>query len=131
MARIEKFEDLECWKKGRDLTKLVYNLTKQNKFVSDFGLRDQIRRASVSVMSNIAEGFSSYSSKEFIRFLRYSIRSSSEVQTHLHIALDQEYILKIDFQNAYKVTEECKMLCKGFIRYLNNKSNKSENFEVL
>ena len=88
---IEKFEDLECWQKGRELVKQVYALTMEREFSKDFGLKDQIRRAAVSVISNIAEGFESYSNKDFIRYLGYAISSMSEVQSQLYVAIDLEY----------------------------------------
>ena len=78
--KIEKFEDLESWKLARTLTNQIYTLTKQEKFSKDFGLKDQIQRASVSVMANIAEGFDSRSDKSFINFLNYAYRSATEIQ---------------------------------------------------
>ena len=117
---INRFEDLDCWKKARELTIIIYRLTGQGTFIKDFGLKEQIRRASVSIMSNIAEGFGNISTKEFIRFLGYSIRSSCEVQSQLYVAIDQQYISHDDFNNAYLKAEDCRKLCKGFVKYLNS-----------
>ncbi len=92
--KITRFEDIESWQMARELTRLVYNIVKSQKFSKDFGLKDQICRASVSVMSNIAEGFNSGSRAEFARFLAYAQRSCSEIQSQLYVALDQNYITK-------------------------------------
>jgi four helix bundle protein len=120
--KIEKFEDIDSWKAARELTKIVYNLTNKEPLNKDFGLKDQIQRASVSIMANIAEGFDSKSNKAFINFLNYSFRSASEVQSLLYAALDQKYINDIEFNTAYNQCIEIKKLIGGFIRYLNNKS---------
>lgn len=116
--KIERFEDLDCWKKARELVNLVYDATGQGLFSKDFGLRDQIQRASVSVMANISEGFGTRSNQEFARFLDYSIRSCFEVQSHLYAALDRNYIEKKVFDQIYSKVSDCVNLCKGFIRYL-------------
>jgi four helix bundle protein len=122
--KIEKFEDIESWKAGRELTKIVYKLTSKASFSKDFGLKDQIQRASVSVTSNIAEGFDSKSNKAFINFLNYSFRSASEIQSLLYAALDQEYINKNEFELAYEQCIIVKKLIGGFIRYLNQSNKK-------
>ena len=92
MAKIERFEDIEAWKRSRALTKKVYDCTKQRGFEKDFGLKDQIRRSSVSTMSNIAEGFERGGNQEFIQFLATAKGSSGEVRSQLYVALDQGYI---------------------------------------
>jgi four helix bundle protein len=89
---MERFEDIESWKKARELTSQIYGLTAKGDFAKDFGLREQIQRASVSIMANIAEGFDSGSKKSFILFLNYDYRSTSEVQSLLYIAVDCRYI---------------------------------------
>jgi four helix bundle protein len=116
--RIERFEDVQGWQKGRELARMVYEATEQGAFARDFALRDQIRDAAVSVMANIAEGFDAGSDAEFIRFLRYARRSASEVQSHLYVALDQGYISPSQFQEMYDSAAETKRLIGGFIRYL-------------
>ncbi len=116
--KIVRFEDIDSWKKGRELTKAVYRITAQQKFFKDFGLRDQIQRASVSIMSNIAEGFDSGSDKAFVSFLRYSYRSASEVQSLLYVALDSGYIVEPDFQKCFEQASEAKRMIGGFIKYL-------------
>ena len=116
--KIERFEQIEAWKAARELTREIYALTQQEAFSKDFGLRDQIQRASVSVMANIAEGFDGRSTQEFIRFLGYAFRSATEVQSHLYVALDQDYLMKDEFDNLYQRAVETKRLINGFIRYL-------------
>lgn len=102
MALIRKFEDIVAWQEARKLMKMVY----EGKFSKDFGLRDQIRRASVSTMTNIAEGFDCESNVEFARFLVITRRSSVEVQSLLYAALDVGYIdqdtLKTYYEQAFK-----------------------------
>jgi four helix bundle protein len=88
MSRIEKIEDLIIWQKARELSKKVYEITTEGKFAKDFGLRDQIRRSSVSVMSNIAEGFERQGDGEFKRFLSIVKGSLGEVRSQLYVALD-------------------------------------------
>ena len=117
--KIKRFEDIDSWNVARDLTKIVYNFSVKASFSKDFGLKDQIRRASVSIMSNIAEGFDSKSNKAFINFLNYSFRSASEVQSLLYVALDQGYITNSEFESSYNECLEIKNLIGGFIRYLN------------
>jgi len=118
MANIEKFEEIEAWQKARELTREIYRITNQGSFVKDFGLRDQIRRAAVSVMSNIAEGFGRGGNKEFIQFLSTAKGSASEVQAQLYVALDAEYITKEQFQLLYDLAQSSGKLTGGFIRYL-------------
>lgn len=102
MPTIKKFENLDCWKEARILVNDVYELTKKTEFQKDFGLRDQIQRAAVSAMTNIAEGFGRYSVKEFIRFLDYTQSSCEEVKSLLYVAYDQEYITEEDLEVSYK-----------------------------
>ena len=116
--KIERFEDVQGWQMGRELAKLVYEVAHKGDFARDFKLRDQIRDAALSVMANIAEGFDAGSDAEFIRFLGYSRRSASEVQSHLYIALDQGYIIQKEFDAIYDRAVETKRLVGGFIRYL-------------
>ena len=115
---VENFEDLDAWKKARKLANEIYSVTPNNKFAKDYGLRDQIQRASVSVMANIAEGFDSNSDEDFIRFLKYALRSATEIQSHLYVAKDQNYISEDDFDHIYSNTIAIKNLISGLIRYL-------------
>lgn len=116
--KIKKFEDLDCWKKARELVNMIYDLTSQEKFKKDFRLSGQIRDAGGSAMHNIAEGFDAGSDAEFIRFLKISRRSVSEVQSQLYLALDQKYITPIQLRDAYEKATEVKRLINGLIAYL-------------
>jgi four helix bundle protein len=118
MAQITRFEDIEAWKQGRELAKDVYTVTTKGEFTRDYGLKDQIRRAVVSVISNIAEGFSRQTDKEFIQFLYIAKGSVSEVQSQLYIACDVGYLSKEEFDDLYKRADEVAKLISGFIRYL-------------
>jgi four helix bundle protein len=92
MASFKKFEEIQAWQKARKATRKVYQATKQRSFARDFGLRDQIQRASVSIMANIAEGFGRHSDREFVNFLNIAHASVSEAQSHLYVSVDLEYI---------------------------------------
>ncbi len=119
----KKFEDLIFWQKARELTKLVYSYSKNGAFQKDFELKDQIRRASVSTMANIAEGFGRGGNKEFIQFLFVTKGSLTEVQSHLYVALDQEYIDDKKFRGAYDKADEVGRLINSFIMSI-EKGNK-------
>jgi four helix bundle protein len=92
MATFKRFEEIECWKRAQELTRRVYEITGKPAFARDFGLKDQIRRASVSVMSNIAEGYDRSGNAEFIHFLATAKGSAAEVRCQLYVAADQGYI---------------------------------------
>lgn len=116
--KITRFEEIEGWQLARELTRKVYFLASQEKFSLDFGLRDQIQRATGSVMHNVAEGFDAGSNPEFIRFLRYSQRSCTEVQSQLYIALDQKYISSKEFEDVFALADHTKSRIGGLIKYL-------------
>ena len=119
--KIERFEDIEAWQEARKLVKMVYDIINNNdQFKKDFRLVNQIQAAAVSTMSNIAEGFSRKSNKEFIQYLFISKSSASEVQSHLYVALDQHYINEEDFNRIYTQAELVSKLASGFIKYLNS-----------
>jgi four helix bundle protein len=104
MAKLARFEDLAVWQKSKELSLGIYRVTKEPTFARDFGLRDQIRRASVSVMSNIAEGFERYSRTEFRHFLSIARGSASEVRSQLHLARELGYIPP---HESEKLLESC------------------------
>jgi four helix bundle protein len=116
--KIEKFEDIESWKKAREFTKRIYAITQRTPFNKDFGLKDQIQRASVSIMANIAEGFDSGSKRNFIVFLNYAYRSASEAQSLLYVAIDLKYITDQEFHENSSQLQTIKSLIGGFIKYL-------------
>jgi four helix bundle protein len=120
-VKIERFEELDCWKKARELANLIYDLTERERFKKDFRLCGQVRDASGSVMHNIAEGFDAGSDAEFVRFLKISRRSASEVQSQLYLALDRKYITNSQLQMAYDKAVEVKKLNNGLIAYLRGK----------
>ena len=118
MSKINRFEELECWKEARNFVKLIYELTKKDRFRKDFELVGQIKRSAISSMANIAEGFHRNSSKEFMRFLDYSRSSIAETLSHSYIALDQKYISQSEIE---KVSQQAEIVWKkvnNFISYL-------------
>jgi four helix bundle protein len=123
--RIFRFEDIESWKEGRILCRMVYDASENSRFKNDFGLKDQIRRAAVSVMSNIAEGFDSRSNAEFRRFLVMARRSASEVKSQLYVAVDRSYINRKDFEVIYDQCDKVGKLINGFIRFLSSSQKPS------
>jgi four helix bundle protein len=118
MAKIIRFEEIESWRKSRELTKSIYRITLKQSFSRDFGLRDQIRRAAVSVLSNIAEGFERDGDKEFIQFLSLAKGSCGEVRAQLCVALDQEYIDNDEFAALSNSAVEISRMISGLIKYL-------------
>jgi len=118
LGRIERFEDIDCWKEARQLVKLVYSLTKKESFSMDRGLRDQIQRAAISIMSNIAEGFESQGNREFVQFLFYAKRSSGEVRAQLYAALDLGYINEVESKEANELAMKVSRMSSSFISYL-------------
>jgi len=115
---IQNFEDVEGWQLARKLTNMIYDVATTGEFARDFGLKDQITRAAGSTMHNIAEGFDSGSNPEFVRFLRYSQRSCTEVKSQLYIALDRHYISESQFDELYTQANHTHAKVGGFIRYL-------------
>lgn len=111
---IEKFEDIRAWQEARNLVKMIYLLTDEGKLAKDFGLRDQLRRAAVSAMANIAEGFDCDSNIEFARFLGIARRSAVEVQSLLYAALDVGYITQEQFRTHYEQAGKTKSLISAF-----------------
>ena len=124
MAGIERFEDIDAWKEARKLAQQVYRTTGQPGFQKDTGLREQLQRAAVSIMANIAEGFDSATDREFLQFLGYALRSATEVQSHLYVALDQRYMDSATFEALYLGSVTVKNLTGGFIRYLKAEHSK-------
>jgi four helix bundle protein len=112
-SRIDKFEDLIAWQKARELTKSIYKTTRIGEFLKDFGLRDQIRRASVSIMSNIAEGFERGGRSEFHQFLVIAKGSCAELRSQLYVALDAEYIDIAIFRSLDNLAKETSRLIGG------------------
>lgn len=113
--KIERFEEVIGWQKSKELTVLIYKLFKNNK---DFSFKDQIQRASVSVMNNIAEGFERKSNRELINFLYIAKGSCGEVRSMLYIADELNYMTKNDLSTVYNLSIEVSKLLSGFIKIL-------------
>ena len=118
MAKFSKFEEIQAWQKAYEVTMLVYKLTRSVNFAKDFGLRDQIRRASVSIMANIAEGHGRRSNIEFANFLNLARGSTAEVQSHLHIARGLNYVPQTDFEQLYQQLTEISRMTLSLAQYL-------------
>lgn len=118
MAGITRFEEIEAWKSARQLTIVIYKLSEQGAFAKDYGLKDQIRRASVSAMSNIAEGFESRTDTQFVNYLGHAKGSSGEVRSQLYVALDLNYITREQFAEAYEFADKTSRQITRFINYL-------------
>jgi four helix bundle protein len=123
VAAIKRFEDILAWQKARILTNSIYRETSAGAFAKDYSLRDQIRRAAVSVMLNIAEGFGRKTDKEFKQFLVQAHGSCAEIQAALYISLDQTYISQQVFQYLYDSADEISRMIIGFHKAIGNKNN--------
>ena len=124
MVEIRKFEDLEVWQAARKLTNMIYDVSDEGRFARDFGLRDQIRRASVSVMSNIAEGFESHTTKLFMNYLGRAKGSAGEVRSQLYVALDRGYIDQDLFEELALQASNLSRQMSRFAGYLKNAETK-------
>ena len=124
MTKVTRFEDLECWQSARELVQMVYRTTSKGKFERDLRLRSQIQAAATSSMANIAEGFIRRSDKEFIQFLFIAMSSAAEVQSHLYVALDQNYIGQQEFDKIYSKAGVTAKMISGLIKYLRKKGTK-------
>ncbi len=118
MTKIRSLEDIDAWAGARELTKHIYDLVGKGAFARDFGLRDQICRASVSIMSNIAEGYETGSKNSFLWYLRIAKGSAGEVRSQLYVALDQRYIGSDDFNSLYDKTKKVAAQLSNFAKYL-------------
>jgi four helix bundle protein len=118
MSKIKRFEDIDCWKKARELTKSIYSVSLGVRFSKDFAPRDQLRRSSISILSNIAEGFERDGNKEFVQFLSIAKGSCGEARAQLYVALDQEYISDVQFRSISEMAVEISRMLSGLIKYL-------------
>lgn len=124
MSRIERFEELNCWRAARELTKVVYELSRNGPISRDFNMKDQARRAALSSMSNIAEGFRRMSTREFIRFLEVSTASADEVCSLSYAAEDQSYWASDEAAHVRRSAEKVIALNLGLIKYLRERNSK-------
>ena len=130
MATIKSFEDedIEAWQKARSLSKEIFELTNVGTFSRDFGLRDQINRASGSIMDNIAEGFERSGTKEFIQFLAIAKGSAGEVLSQLYRALDRNHLTKEQYNILAESTKQISKMINGFMIYLRATNLKGMKF---
>ena len=124
MATVSKFEDLDAWKRARELANMVYDFSKSGPLARDFGLRDQMQRSAVSVMSNIAEGFERDTTPDFIHFLFIAKGSAGELRSQLYLARDQELIAQDQFDSAIALCHRTSHLLSKLISYLKGKLQK-------
>ena len=122
MASFRQFEDIQAWQKALDVTTEIYRLSNEGLFARYFGLKDQIRRASVSIMANIAEGHGRRTNTEFANFLNISRGSAAEVQSHLHIATRLGYIKSSEFEDLYSRLDEISRMTLSLAQYLRETS---------
>ncbi len=124
----ERFEDMDVWKDSRVLANRLYDLTARPEFARDFVLRDQIRRAAVSIISNIAEGFERNGNKEFIHFLYVAKGSCGEVRSQLSFAVDRKYLGESDYERLYEDLVRISRQLSGLIRYLRESGLRGSRF---
>ena len=129
MATIKRFEEIKAWQEARELARLVYQVTRKSLFAKDYGLKDQIQRAAVSVGSNIAEGFARNGNKEFTKFLWIAKGSATEVQSQLYTAKDIGYVSDDDFNSVYSKAESCIILIYRFLKSLRSSSLSGERYK--
>ena len=129
MATIKRFEEIRAWQEARELSCLVYQMSRQTLLAKDFGLKEQIQRAAVSVASNIAEGFARNGNKEFAKFLWIAKGSASEVQSQLYTAKDVGYITDAEFDLIYEKANACIVLIYSFIKSLRASSVAGERYK--
>jgi len=125
MSKIKTFEDIKAWQKARQLNIDIYRITNKDSFSKDFALKEQIRKSSISVLSNIAEGFERESKQEFIRFLSIAKASCGELRAQLYIAFDIKYILKEEFELLLNFALEVSKMISGFMTYLKEYKSKT------
>lgn len=129
MATFQSFEEIEAWQKARELVREVYVISGDGKFGKDFVLRDQMRRAGVSIMSNMAEGFERGGRREFLQFLSIAKGSAAELKAQLYIAQDQNYIDGSTFDRLYGMTDTVGRMTGGLMRYLAQSDLKGQKFK--
>jgi len=121
MPTIQRFEEIQAWQSARALTRQIYALSGEGAFARDYGLRDQMRRAAVSIMSNIAEGFESRTQPLFITYLGRAKASAGEVRAQLYVALDVGYLDQAQFHDLFDLVDKCSRQLSRFISYLESK----------
>jgi four helix bundle protein len=130
MSTFSDFRDIKAWQKARELTNDIYSISKKATFYRDIGLREQIRRAAVSIMSNIAEGFERDGKKEFIQFLSIAKGSCGETRSLLLVALDQQYIDENTFDRLFGLAEDIGKLIGGLMNYLRGSTLTGKKYRI-
>ena len=118
MATFKSFEEIQAWQKAREITRRIYLMSNKGEFAKDFSLRDQMKRAAVSIMANIAEGHGHRTRSEFANFLNIARGSVVELQSHLYVALDMGYISEIEFSDSYQMLDELSRMTVSLAQYL-------------
>ncbi len=126
---VSRFEDLIGWQKSRTLFKVTHEITSKPPLLKDFPLRNQMRRSSLSVMSNIAEGFDRGGDKEFVQFLFYAKGSCSELRSQLHAAKDIGYLSQDDYDNIWELAEETSKILQGLIKAIKKRDETGHKFK--
>lgn len=121
MSTFKRFEEIQAWQKAREITKKIYSMSNKDNFSKDFSLRDQMKRASVSIMANIAEGHGRRTTTEFANFLNIARGSAIELQSDLYVALDLNYIEQTEFREAYEMLDEVSRMTLSLAQYLRKK----------
>jgi four helix bundle protein len=118
MPTIDRFEDIEAWQTARELTRIVYELTRHGEFARDAGLSDQMRRASVSILSNISEGFESRTQPLFIDYLGRAKVSAGELRAQVYVSKDIGYLNEVEFLQLFELCDKCSRKIARFMQYL-------------
>jgi four helix bundle protein len=124
MAKVEYFEDLKCWQMSRIFIREIYQVSSSGNLSKDFGTRDQLRRAALSIMNNIAEGFARYSRKDFILFLNYAQSSAAEVKSMLYVCEDLTYFSQEEAHALHEQVDSIKKSILALIKYLSTSQKK-------
>jgi four helix bundle protein len=130
VSTFKSFEEINAWQKARELTKRIYQISAEGQFARDYGLRDQMRRACISIMSNIAEGYERSGTKEFAQFLSVAKGSVGEVRSQLYVALDQKYISETMFEQLTGEATEISRMLSGLMKYLRKAGMKGSKYKV-
>lgn len=130
MATVEKFEDLICWKKSREFANHIFDITDKSLF-RDYDLKRQLRRAAVSPMSNIAEGFGRGTRAEFVDALYIARGEVSEARSQLYIAFDRTYLSRQDFEKGLSLSDECSRLIQSFSKKVKGNIHRGTQFKAL
>jgi four helix bundle protein len=130
MSKVTRFEDLIVWQKARSIAVSVYSITDNGQFASDYILKNQMRRASISISSNIAEGFERNGNKEFVQFLSIAKSSAGELRSQLYLALDLQFIKEREFNALLNDVVEISKMISGLLEYLKNNELKGSKFMV-